>query len=533
MRRSIAAKLVFIITASLMVIFGTTAVLNLKIQERGAMRILRLNGAQLADLVAAATREAMLHNDRARIQKTIDTLARQRDIERIRIIQKGGRIAYSTEPCEIGTRIDPHEEQCVACHQRHTPPESLPTEERARVVRRGDHRILGITQTIPNAPDCANAACHVHDPEERLLGVLDVNLALDPFDGVLRESAVELLVASVVGILLVVGITALATQRMVHRPVRKLIAETQKLASGDLSARVPELTDDEIGVLARAFNRMARDLEQAHSELLEWGRTLEQRVRQKTQELERAQNHILQVEKMASLGKLAAVVAHEINNPLSSVVTYAKILVRRLEGQELTEECRQNLEYLESIAAEASRCGEIVSQLLAFARRRGGEFAPTDVNEVVRKALFLVHHKLELSNVEAKTALPEDLPTIVADGAQIQQALMALLINACQAMEDGGEIRIATRSSPGGGVEIEVEDTGPGMPPEVARHAFEPFFTTKEQGEGVGLGLSVVYGIVERHGGRIDLHTAPGKGCRFTLFFPQDPLPAEDEEAAP
>ena len=531
MRTSIAVKLVLILTASLVVIFGAAAALNLKIQEAGAMRILRLNGAQLADMVAAATREAMLHNDRTRIQKTIDSLARQRDIERIRIIQKGGRIAYSTDPGEIGTTIDVHEEQCVACHQNHSPPDSLPTEERARVVRRGDHRVLGITQTIRNAPDCSNAACHVHDSRERLLGVLDVNLALDPYDSVLHESAVELLVASVVGILLVVAVTGVATQRMVHRPVRKLIKETERIASGDLSARVPELTDDEIGVLARAFNRMARDLEAARSELLEWGRTLEERVRQKTQELERAQSQILRVERMASLGKLAAVVAHEINNPLSSVVTYAKILVRRLRGQELTDECKENLEYLESIASEATRCGEIVSQLLAFARRRGGEFTPTAINEVVQKSLFLLHHKMELSNVEARVELAEDLPRIVADPGQIQQALMALMINACQAMEDrGGEIRIATRKARDGGVEIEVADTGPGMPPEVARHAFEPFFTTKEQGEGVGLGLSVVYGIVQRHGGRVDLETHPGKGCRLTLFFPERPHPNGGEE---
>jgi len=311
--------------------------------------------------------------------------------------------------------------------------------------------------------------------------------------------------------------------RMVHVPVRKLIRETRRLAGGDLSARVPEISRDELGVLARTFNRMARDLEGARTELLEWGRTLEARVREKTQELEHARDQILQVEKMASLGKLAAVVAHEINNPLSSVVTYARILVRRLRNQELTDECRENLEYLESIASEATRCGEIVAQLLAFARRRGGEFGATNVNDVVEKALFLVHHKLELSNVRPETSLDPALPEISADASQIQQALMALLINACQAMETtGGEVRIATAARDGG-IEIVVEDTGPGMAPDVARHAFEPFFTTKEGGGGVGLGLSVVYGIVERHGGRIDLETSPGKGCRFTLWFPSAP----------
>ncbi|NOZ95317.1 MAG: HAMP domain-containing protein [Acidobacteria bacterium] len=530
MRRSIAAKLSLIISLSLVIIFGATAFLNLKIQERAGMRILRLNGAQLANLVAGATRTAMLHNDREQIQKTIDTLARQRDIERIRIIQKGGRIAYSTDPAEIGTILDMRQEQCMSCHRRNNPPERLPMELRARVVYRGNHRVLGITQTIRNEPDCSNASCHVHGPDEHLLGVLDVNLALGPYDRARRESAAELLVASLLGIILVVGITVLASQRMVHKPVRKLIRETRKIAAGDLSARVPEVSDDEIGVLARTFNRMARDLEVARSELLEWGRTLEDRVRQKTEELQRAQYQILQVEKMASLGKLAAVVAHEINNPLASVVTYAKILVRRLRSREMTEECRENLEYLEAISSEATRCGEIVSQLLAFARRRGGEFGPTDINQVVEKSLFLVHHKLELSNVEARTNLAENLPEIVADSSQIQQALMALLINACQAMEGtGGEVRLTTRPGEAGGVEVEVADTGPGMPPEVAQHAFEPFFTTKEQGEGIGLGLSVVYGIVERHGGTIQLDTAIGKGCRFTISLPKLP-PQNDQD---
>jgi len=531
-RRNIAAKLSLIISLSLVIVFGTTAFLNLKIQERAGMRILRLNGAQLADLVAGATRTAMLHNDREQIQRTIDTLARQRDIERIRIIQKGGRIAYSTDPSEIGGTIDMHEEQCITCHQQKKPPDNLPTELRARIVRRGEHRILGITQTIRNERDCSTASCHVHDQSEHLLGVLDVNLALGPYDAARSESAAELLVASLLGIILVVAITVLASQRMIHKPVRMLIRETKKIAAGDLSARVPEVSDDEIGVLARTFNRMARDLEVARSELLEWGRTLEDRVRQKTQELQRAQHQILQVEKMASLGKLAAVVAHEINNPLSSVVTYAKILVRRLRSHELTDECRENLEYLESIASEATRCGEIVSQLLAFARRRGGEFGPTNINQVVEKSLFLVHHKLELTNVEPKTELAENLPEIIADSSQIQQALMALLINACQAMEDtGGEVRLSTRRSESGGVEVEVADTGPGMPPEVAQHAFEPFFTTKEQGEGIGLGLSVVYGIVERHGGTIRLDTAIGKGCRFVISLPElPPLGEHDQE---
>ena len=530
MRDTVAGKLTILITILLIAIFGGAAILNLYIQERAATRILRLNGAQIADMVVGATRSAMLLNDRDEIQRTIDTLAKQRDIERIRVIEKGGLIAYSTDRAEVGTMLDTMDEQCIACHQKTHPPESLPTSERARVLTRDGERILGITQTIKNETDCSNAACHVHPPEETLLGVLDVNLAMAPHDLARRESAIEILVASLVGIFLVIGATIWTVHRLVHRPVRKLIKETKRIASGDLSARVPEVSNDELGVLAKTFNLMARDLETAREELLEWGRTLEQRVAKKTRELDHAQDQILQAEKMASLGKLAAVVAHEINNPLASVVTYAKIVVRRLKKQDyLNVECVENLAYLESIASEATRCGEIVSQLLAFARRKPGQFSQIDVNSLVDKALFLVNHKIKLANIATESNLSETQPEIVGDPSQFQQALMALLINACQAMADGGEISLTTRPTTDG-VEIEIRDNGPGMTAEVAQHAFEPFYTTKEQGSGVGLGLSVVYGIVERHGGRVDLDTAPGDGCRFTLFFPNLPPQGADEE---
>ena len=534
MKLSISRKVALLLTACLLVIFSGLTWFNLVIQRRAVMRILRTSGVQVAGLVAGATRDGMLRNNRELIQTTIDTLARIPSVRRIRIIRKGGEIAFSTDHAEIGRRLDPQTGPCVGCHGRARPPTVLPPGEEAYVYATDGEHYLGITQVIRNRPDCSTAACHVHPASERLLGTLYVDLGLQPFQAILMESATQMIVAGLLGILLIVTLLFTATHKMVRRPVQKLIVEAQRIAAGDLSARVPESSGDELGALARQFNIMARDLETARAELLEWGATLEQKTREKTEELRRAQEQILQVEKMASLGKLAAVVAHEINNPLASVVTYARLIIRRLkQHEELSEECRENMQYLETIAGEAERCGEIVAQLLSFARRRGGEFAPLDVNPVVEKALFLVHHKLEMNGVEAVKLLADDLPPVVADENQVLQALMALLINAAQAIEDGGGQVILTTRRASGGVEIEVADTGPGMTPEVAAHAFEPFFTTKPQGEGVGLGLSLVYGIVERHGGRIDLDTAPGRGCRFTLFFPEEGPGTDAREETP
>jgi len=194
----------------------------------------------------------------------------------------------------------------------------------------------------------------------------------------------------------------------------------------------------------------------------------------------------------------------------------------------LTDDCRQNLEYLESISSEAARCGEIVAQLLTFAHRGSDSLAPINANDTIEKAIFLVNHQFELNAVDVERHLDPDIPAIIADQNKIQQALMALFINAAQAMYDGGCLDLTTRPVPKG-LEIVVADNGPGMATDVARHAFEPFYSTKSEGSGVGLGLSVVYGIVKSHNGRIDLDTKPGEGCRFTIFLPHKPLEKAEE----
>lgn len=527
----LATKLTTIVALGLVVVFGAMTVLNLWLQERATLRILQINGRQLGDMVVAATRDGMLHNDTTRIQATVEALAQQGEMGVIRIMRKDGTIMYSSIPAEIGRRLSLNDEQCVVCHTGSLPPRVLPPELRTRLVRGERGRALGVIQTILNEKECAQAACHVHPETDTLLGILDVNVWLTPHEEIQAKSAAVMTLVSILGIAVGIAATALAVRHTVHLRVRTLIEHTRKIASGDLSARVPEVGNDELADLARHFNRMARDLETAREELLEWGKTLEMRVEEKAQELERAKDHILQVEKMASLGKLAAVVAHEINNPLSSVVTYAKLLARRAKAQEALGEREESLRLLDAIASEASRCGRIVNQLLSFARKKDGDFSPTNLNEVAEKAVFLVHHKLELSNVKAVLELQPALPSVIADAGQVQQALMALLINSAEAMAgSGGQVKVVTAQADEG-VAVTVEDNGPGMPPEVAARAFEPFFTTKSQG-GVGLGLSVVYGIVERHGGRIDLQTAPGQGCRITLIFPSVPATREREEGS-
>jgi two-component system, NtrC family, sensor kinase len=307
---------------------------------------------------------------------------------------------------------------------------------------------------------------------------------------------------------------------LVNRPVKRLIVGTKRVATGDLDYKIRVSSKDELGELASSFNRMTSELKHANAELGGWAKTLESRVEEKTAELKHAQEHLVHVERMASIGKLAAIVAHEINNPLAGILVYAKLLLKKLAGDRSADQSRH---YLSMIASESARCGDIVKNLLQFSRQARVNPEPNDINEIITQSLSLIQHKVDLMGITTGVRLDERLNHVVCDAQQIKQALVALLINACEAMKQGaGVLRIESRSLPDRrAVEIEVSDDGVGMDEETRKHIFEPFFTTKEDVKGVGLGLAVVYGIVNGHSGEIEVKSSPGRGTTFVIRLPE------------
>jgi two-component system NtrC family sensor kinase len=279
---------------------------------------------------------------------------------------------------------------------------------------------------------------------------------------------------------------------------------------------------DELGDLAKSFNTMRVHLKDALEELQALTQSLESQVVERTQELRVAQEKLIRSDRLASLGQLAASVAHEINNPISGVLNFSMVVQRMIENGEIPPGEIENVRrYLRLISEETMRVGRIVSDLLAFSRTASPQGELMDLNELVGHVLTLLSHRLELEQVEVVMDLAEELPQLSGDSSQIQQVLINLLMNAAEACSGEGRIHVRTRvSADNTSVVLELEDNGQGIAAENLSRIFDPFFSTKEEGKGVGLGLSVVYGIIEAHGGSIDVQSHPGKGTTFRVILP-------------
>ena len=297
--------------------------------------------------------------------------------------------------------------------------------------------------------------------------------------------------------LIVAGaVVALLISRRLTKPLEQLALGAERIGQGDFDTRVHAKSSDEIGALAVAFNRMASGLQEREHALIQ------------------VQRALVHSEKMAAFGQLGAGIAHEVNNPLAGILGHAQLAIRRL-GPENPAKASLDL-----IAQETGRCIDIIKNLMRFARQDTPQFQPVNANEAVGAALSIVDHQLSLHGIRIVRELGESLPQVNGDINQLQQVLVNLAINAQQAMAgQRGALSVRTRAV-GGQVLIELQDSGPGISPELQKKIFEPFFTTKAAGHGTGLGLSVSYGIIESHGGRIEVRSSPGHGATFVISLP-------------
>ena len=512
-RHSLSARLIGWLLAAIVITFALVGYLNVRLHRRHLEAATQLSAERVSDLVKRSTSQYMLRNDREGLHQLMATIASEPGVVRIRIFNQEGKITYSTDPGEVDHYVAKDAEACYGCHAAGQPLARLDRPDRFRIYRVSGAPVMGVINPIENHAGCSNAACHAHPPEQKILGVLDTNLSLAQTEASLAESNQAMLSYTLLGAVLISLLTGLLVWRLAGVPLQMLQRGTERLASGDLGHQIAIRSQDEIGDLAASFNAMSGELADARS-------TLETRVEQKTRELTVAHQQMLQAERLTSIGKLAAVVAHEINNPLSGILVYTKLLHRWIErGAEpgRQPEMRESLQVMES---EIRRCSAIVHNMLTFARATPMNLAWSDANAVVERCLRLVRHKLDLANIQLRLELEPELPPLWADAAQLEQLLLALVINAIEAMPRGGTLWLRSRSLPERReLELEVQDDGVGIPAEMLPGMFEPFQTTKES-HGVGLGLAVARQIVERHQGRITVTSEPGHGARFVITLP-------------
>ncbi len=521
---SISAKLIAMLLGAMLITFGLLGYLNIRL-HRKHLEAATLGAAErVSDTIKRSTSYHMLRNDRDAIYNIISTIGTEPGIVRVRILDKEGRINYSSDPAEINHLVDKSAEACYGCHAQAQPLTRLNRPDRFRIYKPNGERVLGVIDPIENGPSCSNAECHYHPASQQILGVLDTNVSLAKADASLAESTRWMLFYTSIAALGVALISWVFIWRVVHDPIKALKSGTEQLSQGELGYQIPFTSHDEFGDLANSFNQMSLQLRAANEEITAWARTLEERVDQKTAELKRAHETMLHVEKMASIGKMAAVVAHEVNNPLSGILTYAKLTRKQLDRGDITDDRRKEMgESLDLIASESRRCGELVKNLLTFSRTGPMNIVWADLNQTVDRCVRLVQHKLEMTGVHLILELDPNLPTVHCDPAQIEQVVLALTMNAIDAMPRGGNLWLRSRSLPASKqVELQVRDDGTGIAPDVLSKLFEPFTTTKELGKGVGLGLAISHSIVERHNGQICVESELGRGTTFYIFLPLD-----------
>jgi two-component system NtrC family sensor kinase len=481
---------------------------------------------QMSEVIVKSTRYAMLMNNRDIAAKIIQDIGKQKGIERVRVISKDGTIIHSNRSSEIGDLINQQSEPCVKCHQTSKTLEHVTDDMRWTIYRTPEgKRFLGTMQAIRNEPSCSSASCHKHPASQSVLGIVDIGYSLDEIDQKTKTHTVYLIGISLGFILLVSVSVGVLLQRLIYLPLKDLESGAEKIASGSLDHNIPVRSDDEFGRVAGSFNHMTAALNESRLEMQELVQTLELKVAERTHELLAAKAEVAQGEKLASIGVLASGIAHELNNPLTGVLTFTSLLRKKMEDGS------QDAEDLDLVVRETKRCASIIRRLLDFAREKVPSKGFFNLNQVIEDTVRFVERPASLQHIEITTDLDPELPQVWGDADLVEQVIMNLLVNAQQAIEGTGSIVVASRShiatpppitgvAPVPMVEISITDTGCGIPDANLQRIFDPFFTSKEVGKGTGLGLSVSYGIVKAHGGKINVESVVGAGTTFHIYLP-------------
>jgi two-component system NtrC family sensor kinase len=535
-RSTIYGNVVLIIGVSFIVLFILLNLVFRSLYVDFFNTTIRQNGEHISSIVEGALYNSMLENDNDMLQQTLEIISTMSGIDEVNMYDAKNRLVYTSLPKEL---MAPGNPNCGECHADIASMFSI-NQKSYRIISTSEEcgihhsstngRHLLIREPIHNEKSCYTASCHAHSQDEKLLGSLIINLPLDEIDSLVEGSTRSFFMIALLITGLLLAFLIIFTRKHIKDPLNSIVKASEAVSNGDHSIRVdihPKSLEDMTKVSV-AFNNMLEHIDRATKELENWSRQLEYKVQKKTEELSEAQNELIHVERIASLGKLSSSVAHELNNPLSGILVYTKLISKHLNNPDFYHARKDSiLKHLKLIETETKRCGDIVKGLLDFSKKEREDFELINLNELLKESCTLMKHSLKIADIKLTSEFKAENDLIFCSPNQIKQACVAIMVNSKEAVNEHGEINVRTFNPDQNNIQLEIKDNGCGILPEDISHIFEPFFSTKRESSGIGLGLSIVHGIIENHKGRIEVDSEPGKGTTISIILP---LQNKDQE---
>ena len=528
-RSSIYGRVVFIITLLSVFLFLFFGVIFRSVYESHLNTTIRQSGNNIGSIIEGALYYSMLKNDKSALQSTLDIINTMAGVDEVNMYNHDDSLVYSTFMADTAGRPDP---DCIGCHadlyamfSRTEKSYRIIDSRSACIMNKSDkgHRQLLIRSPILNEQSCYTAYCHAHDRSEDVLGSLVIKIPLRDIDRAVQRSSTEFFILATLITVVLVGFLILFTRSKIKKPLNAILLASEAVSRGDKSTRLeltPNLLDD-MRVVSQAFNNMLDNLAAANKELENWSHQLEYKVQKKSEELSDIQNELIHVERIASLGKLSSSVAHEINNPLSGVLTYTKLVHKQLSRLQIEEEPKRSmLRYLEVIENETKRCGDIVKGLLEFSRKDQQNYENKHLHKILKETYSLMAHQMKIAEVNFYVDFSAEEDLIYCGENQIKQACVAILVNAQEAVNENGEVVMRTTNPDPDHIRIDITDNGVGIAPEDVSRIFQPFFSAKQKVSGIGLGLAIVHGIVQSHKGKVEVDSELGKRTTLSITLP-------------
>ncbi len=529
-RSSIYSRVVLVIFISSVLLFVSFSIIFRSVNEEYLNTVIRQNGNNIGSIVGGSLYHSMLENDKSTLQNTLDIINTMPGIDEVNMYDNKDNLVYTSIPGDTSTsHSNPN---CLSCHNNLS--SMFPGKGRHYKIINADSycrmnhndnksRHLLIKLPILNEKSCYESSCHAHPASEDILGSLIIKIPLAELDTAIQTSSTEFFLLAILTTLVLLAVLMIFTRQNIKKPLNALVKASISVANGDTSTRLeikPNQLED-MKMVSYAFNEMLDNLQAATNELENWSQQLEYKVQKKSEELSAAQNEMIHIERLASLGKLSSSVAHEINNPLSGILIYTKLIYKQLSNPELYASRRDSmLKHLKLIESEAKRCGDIVKGLLEFSKKDQEDFEPRHLQEILQETYELMTHPIKIANIHFYTDFTATSDLIYCSPNQIKQACVAMLVNSSEAVHENGEITIRTLNPNEENVRFEIIDNGIGISAEDIPHIFEPFFSTKQKASGIGLGLAIVHGIIQSHNGKIQVKSEPGQGTTFSITIP-------------